>query len=494
MQENNLQTNKRVAGYLRVSTKDQSRTASLQEQKNIIENYAHNKGLEIVRYFGEVESASKPGREIFKEMLDHLRKEKLGGVIFPKTDRSSRNPADSFELYRLMMEGFTLFFASEGYSTADAMGRHMMYIMWGLASGYSENLKTEINKGIMGRLHQGRLPGPPPLGYCRRKSKNGESDCRSYLDPKKAPLVKRLFEEYATGKYSIETMVARSKAFGLTNKNGNYLTKEPIRRILTQPFYYGLICHKRGTFPGDHQPLVTKAFFDKVQYVFKDRGFKIEYHYKYVFQGLLKCYVFGNKLKAMTAKRVFHYYLCRNKSCGIGTISESILEDQFLAKLKEIQFNEAEAVGFKKALAKFHKNEFKSKEEQAQALKLEIASLETRLNNTVQKFVDNGLDENTYAVTREALLKRQIELKESLKALTDTGSQTIDELEELLKLLQNPTQAYRKSVDIVNRRRLIISMVANLELNGKVLIVNWKKPFELVARRPKFYFGGDAGS
>lgn len=53
--------------------------------------------------------------------------------------------------------------------------------------------------------------------------------------------------------------------------------------------------------------------------------------------------------------------------------------------------------------------------------------------------------------------------------------------------------AYKKA-DITNRRRLLISMVANLELNGKVLIVNWKKPFELVARRPKLNYGGDGGS
>jgi hypothetical protein len=34
-------------------------------------------------------------------------------------------------------------------------------------------------------------------------------------------------------------------------------------------------------------------------------------------------------------------------------------------------------------------------------------------------------------------------------------------------------------------------MSDNLELNGKVLIVNWKKHFDLIARRPKINFGGD---
>jgi len=53
--------------------------------------------------------------------------------------------------------------------------------------------------------------------------------------------------------------------------------------------------------------------------------------------------------------------------------------------------------------------------------------------------------------------------------------------------------AYEKA-DPVNKRRLLISMVTNLTLKGKTLVVAWKKHFELVANRPKPENSGDGGN
>lgn len=285
-------------------------------------------------------------------------------------------------------------------------------------------------------------------------------------------------------------MIKRTREFGLTNKNGNHLSKNTIHRMLRETFYYGLITHKRGSFPGDHKPLITKTLFDKVQFMLKDRGFKIENHHKYVFQGLLKCYVCGRKLKAMTPKRNLHYYMCRNKPCGIKTIPQRILEEQFLEKLKDLEFTSEETEGFKKALKSFRGTIEKSKVEQLQALDLEIAAVESRLTEILNKYIDKKIDDETYSKSREVLLNRQIELKEARTALENTDEKAFADINDLLKLLTNPNLAYRKSVDITNRRRLVISMVDNLELNGKILIVNWKKHFDLIARRPKMKSGG----
>ena len=43
----------------------------------------------------------------------------------------------------------------------------------------------------------------------------------------------------------------------------------------------------------------------------------------------------------------------------------------------------------------------------------------------------------------------------------------------------------------INKRRLIISMVENFELQQKNLIVKWKKPFDIVAERPFSQNSGD---
>lgn len=67
--------------------------------------------------------------------------------------------------------------------------------------------------------------------------------------------------------------------------------------------------------------------------------------------------------------------------------------------------------------------------------------------------------------------------------------QASKKLENIGKLLKDPEIAYKRA-DIVNRHRLVKSMVANLSINQKLLTVNWKKEFQIVANRPKSNIGG----
>ncbi len=483
---NQLSNNKFLA-YVRVSSKDQSRGTSLQEQKFHIETYTRNKGFVIEQFYGEVESASKTGRQIFDDMIKHLKRDQLRGIIFHKIDRSARNPKDQALLYDLMKEGYELHFVSESISTDNSIGRNMMYIMWGMASGYSENLRSEINKGISGRLKQGKLPLPPYLGYT-----NGP-DCTKLIDPNKGPLVKLLFEEYSTGIYSLKELRKRSREIGLLNKTGKYLDKNALDKILRNPFYYGIIQHKRGIFQGEHEPLISKTLFDKVQYVLSERGFKKKMRFDYIFNRLLRCSTCDRKLKAMTSKKSYKYYFCRDWKCGVGCIAEPLLEEQFLEQLGDLAFTEEESTMFKSALLHFRKMTGESRAERVRIIDLEITSNEARLSTMLQKYIEQKIDDETYTAARKALLNKQIELKEQRNAVEKADEQALTDMQELGKLLNNPCKAY-KIADPMNKRRLVISMMDKLSLDGKRLSVIWKKRFAVVANREKLGIGGDGGS
>lgn len=471
--------------YVRVSSKDQARGTSLDEQKAYIERYCQAKKLSVKQYYGESESASKTGRQIFDEMILRLQEEKLRGIIFHKVDRSARNPKDQALLYELTQQGYELHFAAEGISTQDPMGKNMMYMMWGMASGYSENLRMEINKGIGGRLKQGKWPGPVAVGYKRGAD---PKECETLIDETKAPLVKYVFNEYASGKYTVEQMVKFARSIGLTNKNSRPLSKNSVHDMLRNTFYYGLITCKRGTFPGAYEPIISKALFDKVQFVLQDRGFRIVNKYNYTFQGLLRCGVCGKKLKAMTIKERFTYYLCKNSLCGIKTISEECLEKQLLKEFKQIEFNDEELEGFKKAVLAFRGNAVATRQEQISAIELELKNIDARLEGMLQKFIEQKIDDETYSKARKALLNRQVDLRETRDKLEKIEDKTFGELDELSKMLVRPTLAYKKA-DWLNRRRIILSMVGKLEVMNKKLCVHWRKHFEMIANRPKLEFG-----
>src|SRR3989344_4998405 len=100
--------------YIRVSTKDQERGASLDEQLRQIKDYAKSKDFDIVKYYREVQSSSKVGRVQFDKMIREIEEDNgIQGVIFHTVDRSARNPSDQARLFQLKEMDYGLHFAGD---------------------------------------------------------------------------------------------------------------------------------------------------------------------------------------------------------------------------------------------------------------------------------------------------------------------------------------------------------------------------------------------
>src|SRR5438132_902218 len=100
--------------YIRVSTvKQGEHGVSLPEQRDTIEQYAHETNLLITTRFEDRESAATEGRPAFNRMLRELHAGHAIGVIFYKVDRSSRNSADWAAIDGLADRGFEVHFAQE---------------------------------------------------------------------------------------------------------------------------------------------------------------------------------------------------------------------------------------------------------------------------------------------------------------------------------------------------------------------------------------------
>src|SRR5438128_1560096 len=212
---------KKLFGYTRVSTAKQGEHGiSLQDQHDAIVRYAQRFGLEIVAWFEERETAAKRGRPIVNQMLRLLRQGKADGVIIHKIDRSARNLKDWADLGELIDQGVEVQFVNESLDLNSRGGRLSADIQAVVAADYIRNLREETRKGFYGRIKQGLYPLPAPLGYLDRgKGKTKE------LDPAKAVLVKKTFELYATGKYSLDVLADEIFRLGLCNRAGKKITR-----------------------------------------------------------------------------------------------------------------------------------------------------------------------------------------------------------------------------------------------------------------------------
>src|SRR5882672_3788442 len=204
---------KRFLAYIRVSTARQGEhSSSLQEQRAAIENYARRHGLVVVQWIEERETAAKRGRSGFTAMLAMLRAGVAQGVIVHKIDRSARNLKDWADLGELIDRGIEVHFANESLDLQSRGGRLSADIQAVVAADFIRNLKEEVRKGFYGRLKQGVLPLPAPVGY-RDEGKGKPKSVDSVM----APLVRKAFELYATGTFTLVTLVEELKRGGLRN-------------------------------------------------------------------------------------------------------------------------------------------------------------------------------------------------------------------------------------------------------------------------------------
>jgi hypothetical protein len=81
-----------------------------------------------------------------------------------------------------------------------------------------------------------------------------------------APIVKRAFELYSTGRYSLsELRRIISEDLLQVGQRKNTLSKSALHKMLTNPFYHGDFWYDNVLYQGIHEPLITVALFDRVQ-------------------------------------------------------------------------------------------------------------------------------------------------------------------------------------------------------------------------------------
>ncbi len=161
----------------------------------------------------------------------------------------------------------------------------MLNIAFGQSKYYVDNLSENVKRGLRQKVRRGEYPGIAPTGYL--------NDLRTRTivkDSKKFHLVKKLFELYATGNYSLKDLEKLSISLGLVSQRKRKgFCVAVVQRMLQNKFYIGLFTHKGELYEGKHKPMITKKLFDKVQMIMKEKSRPHKRHGKfYAFRGLLK--------------------------------------------------------------------------------------------------------------------------------------------------------------------------------------------------------------
>ena len=92
--------------------------------------------------------------------------------------------------------------------------------------------------GMTAALELGRWVFLAPLGYINVPRAMGKS---LMPDPERAPMVRRVFEAYATGRFTKQQVLGQARAWGLTNRRNRTLTSQAIGTLLRNRLYAGIV-------------------------------------------------------------------------------------------------------------------------------------------------------------------------------------------------------------------------------------------------------------
>ena len=220
--------------YARKSTDTEERQIlSIEAQLAELKIFAEREGLQIREVLIERRTAKEPGRPVFNEMILRIEKGEAKGIIAWHPDRLARNSIDGGRIIYLLDTGHILALKFPTFWFENTpQGKFMMQIAFGQSKYYTDNLSENIRRGQRQKIRRGEFPGLAPLGYL-----NDPISRKIVIDPVRAPLVQRLFNEFATGRYSVADLRRRAPEWGLLSRSGKPLFHSRLNRILTKPFY-----------------------------------------------------------------------------------------------------------------------------------------------------------------------------------------------------------------------------------------------------------------
>jgi DNA invertase Pin-like site-specific DNA recombinase len=468
---------KQLFAYIRVSTAKQGQGVSLQEQRSAIERFAARTGAQLTQWFEERKTAAKAGRPEFARMMKLLRGGKAHGVVIHKIDRSTRNYRDWADIDELIEGGIDVFFANEDVDLRSRGGRLAADIQMVVAVDYIRNLREEALKGIHGRLKQGILPHGAPIGYLDRGAGQPK-----VIDPERGPIIRRLFEEYATGRATLRDLTVDAERLGLRNRNGKALRLTQIQKMVRNAFYSGVIVSKRhGVFRGAHEALIKPALFDRVQAVLDGKLVRRTKRFAFPFRRLIHCRTCRRSLVG-SERKGFTYYRCQVPECPTTSLREDVLDRNFRETLHSITLSDQVVAVLENEILRRLAADGEIAAARRLLLEQTLGSIEARLNKLTDLLIDGNIDPRAHDEKRAHLLIDRARIEQELSSSSAGTTDAKERIDRVLELVRSASSMYERA-DGDQKRDLITAVIEDCTASGKEIAVVLQEPFAAIARR-----------
>lgn len=470
--------------YVRVSSKEQSEGYSLDAQIDLLQAYASKNGFEVTRVFQETESAKKGGRPLFNEMLQMIEKTPGLHLLVEKTDRLYRNAYDWATLdpdrlsvnIHLVKENEIL----QRDSKSHQKFIHGIKVL--MAKNFIDNLSEETRKGMYKKLESGGYPFMAPVGY-----KNNPISHDVVIDDEYAPFIRRAFDEFSSGRYSLMALNQMLYDEGFRSKRAKSRpNKEAMKRVLTNKFYYGVMEVKGTLYQGKHQPLISKELYDRVQKLIGDIRKPRLGTKDLAFKGLLKCAHCGRSItgeeKRKASGKTWVYYHCtgvRGECSNVTYLEEKGIEAAFSRAIAKLSIPEEVVELTRKALIQSHESQQEYHQNALKSIRIESSKLQRLIDGAYEDKLLGRLEAPEWERRSGEWRRKLIEVNQSIQTHNDAQAKTMLQGVNLLELAQRAHSLYERQ-PMAQKQELIRKLFSNCTVKDGSVEIVWRKPFALM--------------
>ena len=392
-------------------------------------------------------------------MLTYIREHSVDYVIVHKLDRLARSRADDIAITQAVhAAGARLVSSTEGIDTTPN-GTLLHGIMASIAELYSRNLAQEVMKGMRQKAIQGGTPGRAPIGYLnvRRQTGDGREYRAIQLDRERAPHIAWAFDTYATGEWSVAQLATALTGGGLrtratASRSPAALTVASLHRVLTNPYYKGVVTLNGAQHAGSHEPLVPAKTWDTVQCLLASRrqGERSRIHTHYL-KSTVCCFNCQRRLLFHNVHskrgRVYDYFVCSGRQHGTPRCTQSALRISDVERRVEDAYERIQISTHRRKEIELHwqdglADEASGSEQRRSDLAAQSQEIRLRQGKLLEAYYSDALP-------RDLFVKEQRKLAESLsrteaeqERLSDDVAFRLNHLEESLDLLEDACNRY----------------------------------------------------
>lgn len=485
--------------------------ASLEDQEAEMRQIASRLDLNVVEVIQESQSAKKPGRPHFNDMLARIHDGEADGILCWKINRLARNPVDGGQISWMLQQGAIKHIQtfSRDYQPSDNV--IMMAVELGMANQFVNDLSVDVKRGMRNKAERGWMPQRQlPIGYKHYKGyEKGELEIVSTPD---LAIVKRLFATMLDGSHNASDIHRLATQYGILTKSGKPKSLQSIFNMLTSEFYFGYYSWKGADgsverYKGRHEAILTEDEFNQIQKLLGKKGRPTRINkLDFAFRGPIKCgecgcgvtaeekvrcictnckFKFSCKVQTVCPKceidisemkspKIYTnvYYHCTKKhkeiKCSQGVMDQIDLEKTIKEELTKVEIS-ADFYHWAVSAIKFqHGGEMETQDEVMDRLAKREKSLKDRLDKYVMMRADGEISsEQLVKITKESELELADVVKEQ-KRLHSRMSDWVATADKYLTFADCVTKRFNNSTNEA-KRTIIETLGSTLEIYDRKL-------------------------